>query len=222
MPEQNAVSTTQTAVARSGLYQLFAAVFSNPTDELLELMLSGEFQERLDYLSSELPYSITLDVKQQLEELDRHKLFIVYTTLFESGSQGVSLRELTYSTLTEKALLEELFRFYQHFGLEFAQGELRELPDLLPIELEFLHYLTFLEAEALKTNSQHANIGALQTAQSDFVNLHPGKWIGSFLERLQSQPDSGIYALLADLLFKFIKQEKLFLAGQTDNLIATD
>ena len=43
----------------------------------------------------------------------------------------------------------EVSEFYKHFGLNMNQEEgKRELPDHLCAELEFLHFLTFKEAQA--------------------------------------------------------------------------
>ena len=118
--------------------------------------------------------------------------------------------------------MEELFRFYQHFGLEFSRGELRELPDLLPVELEFLHYLTFLEAQASDIDHLQPNISALQAAQRDFIDLHPGRWIDNFIERLKSRADSGLYLSFAAMLRLFLKHERHYLSRSDTELIATD
>jgi TorA maturation chaperone TorD len=98
-----------------------------------------------------------------------------------------------------------------------------------------LHYLTYLEAEALKEGSDNnnnnnnngnnnsnnnRNIEALQNAQRDFINLHPGKWVQQFSSRLGKLPDSAVYSSLAELLHQFIVREKFYLSGSRDELIA--
>jgi DMSO reductase family type II enzyme chaperone len=231
MPDYLTENAAQQVSVRSQLYLCFATAFSYPDETFLDSLTSGEFFDLLVDLGTRLPYSNPFEgahIDRLQSEMVRQEIKVFYSTVFQSGNQAVPLRELAYSTLTEKALLEELFRFYQHFGLEFSQGELRELPDNLPIELEFLHYLTYLEAEALNEADNHSNNNsnnnnnreALHNAQRDFINLHPGKWVLQFSTRLAKLPDSAVYSSLAELLHQFIAREKFFLSGSREELIA--
>lgn len=221
MPEQKYSGASQVA-ARSQLYQSFATAFSTPGEEFLDSLMAGEFVDLLVQSGEQLPYSSPFANLDPLTgEMSRQEIKVFYSSFFESGIQAVSLRELAYSSLTEKSLLEELFRFYQHFGLNFSDGELRELPDNLAIELEFMHYLTFLETEAKSAGKENANIKALRSAQRDFINLHPGKWVQPFLARLQSLQNNSVYLDLADLLVHFIDSEQRFLSDPGNELIAT-
>ena len=228
MPDHLTENAVQQVSARSQLYLCFATAFSYPDETFLDSLASGEFSDLLVELGTRLPYSIPFEgahINRPCSEMDRQEIKVFYSTVFQSGNQAVPLRELAYSSLTEKALLEELFRFYQHFGLKFSQGELRELPDNLPIELEFLHYLTYLEAEVSKEggnngNNHNNNIEALRNGQRDFISLHPGKWIQQFSTRLGKLQGSAVYSSLAELLHQFIAREKFFLSGSRDELIA--
>src|SRR3990172_870421 len=77
-------------------------------------------------------------------------------------------------------LMEDLVRFYEHFGLIARPGD---HPDHLSAELEFMHYLAFKEAAAL------AHVGPvpdLQRAQRDFLDRHLCKWLPRVRERLLS------------------------------------
>jgi DMSO reductase family type II enzyme chaperone len=224
MPDRMTKTGGRHAAARSQLYQRFAVALSYPDESFIERLLNGEFCKDLIHLGAQLPYSDPfegLHIEKLQEGINKQEIQIFYSTFFLSGDQSVPLRELAYSNLTEKALNEELFRFYQLFGLEFSHGELRELPDNLPIELEFLHYLTFLEAEASEVEKANANIKALRAAQSDFLYLHPGRWVLSFSDRLKSVQGCDFYSILVDLLYQFIVREKHFLSGLKDKLIAS-
>ncbi|MBQ62679.1 MAG: hypothetical protein CMQ19_11460 [Gammaproteobacteria bacterium] len=225
MPEEEQNEVSQ-VVARSQLYQSFATAFSTPGDEFLDSLTAGEFVDVLFQAGEQLPYpspfaNLFTNNDPMPREMNRQEIQVFYSSFFESGGQAVSLRELAYSSVTEKSLLEELFRFYQHFGLNFSNGELRELPDNLAIELEFMYYLTFLETEAMSMDSNNTNIQALQSAQRDFINLHPGKWVQSFLTRLQSVQENSAYLDLAKLLVHFLESEQRFLSDSGKMLIAT-
>jgi DMSO reductase family type II enzyme chaperone len=208
-----ALCTAEHLEARSRLFQCFAEAFTHPGDDFLTRIFGGEFLSTLGSLGNRLPYPTPFEdpasplVPQGMEKQD---IRVFFTTTFESGHQGVSLRELAYSSLTEKALLEDVLRFYQHFGLGLSKGELREPPDSLPVELEFLHYLTYLEANAQKESGADHNSAALQRAQRDFIDRHIGAWVRPFMLKLKGVPDNGFYAGLADLMACFLESEQHF------------
>jgi DMSO reductase family type II enzyme chaperone len=79
--------------------------------------------------------------------------------------------------------MEEVIRFYNYFGLSMAETP-RELPDHLTTELEFLHFLTFREAEALQRGE---TADSYRRAQRDFIARHPGRWIPKLRQRLEAQ-----------------------------------
>jgi DMSO reductase family type II enzyme chaperone len=222
------ISTLGHVEARSQLYQCFATAFSDPGDDFLNSVFDGEFLEALHQLGNRLPYPGPFDttVKTLVPQgIQKQDIKVFYASCFEAGNQGASLRESGYSTLPEKARMEEIFRFYQYFGLDFSAGQLRELPDSLPVELEFMHYLTFLEAKSLQAESLNEaaenNINALQLAQRDFLSQHLGTWVQPFALKLESVLDCSFYPDLARLLQLFIQCEKRFLTGASDELIAT-
>ena len=197
--------------ARSRLFQSFAEAFTHPGDDFLTRVFSGEFLDTLVALGNRLPYPTPFKeptrplVPQGMEQQD---IRVFFATTFESGHQGVALRESAYSPLTEKALLQDVLRFYQHFGLELSEGQLREPPDSLPVELEFLHYLTYLEAQARQEPGSDHNWAALQRAQHDFIEGHLGLWTRPFMLKLKGVPDNGFYSTIADLMACFIESEQ--------------
>ena len=204
---------TQQAENRSQLFRLFAVAFSHPSDDFLDDVISGGFLDTLKDLGDGLPYPTPFAnaaMSPLPNGVTKKDIKVFFTTCFESGSQAVSLRESAYSTLTEKALLENVLRFYQHFGLELSTGALRELPDSLPVELEFLHYLAFLEAGTRSASGDTHNTAALQAGQRDFITRHLGTWARPFMLRLKSVPDNGFYADLADLMATFVEAEQRF------------
>jgi DMSO reductase family type II enzyme chaperone len=212
-PSADTLGSAQSAETRSQLYRCFATAFSHPSDDFLDSAFSGDFLTALTRLGAQLPYPTPFQTPTETlvpKGMAKEDISVFFTTCFEAGHQAVSLREIAYSTLTETALLEDLLRFYQHFGLELSGGALRELPDSLPVELEFLHYLSYLEANARRTPSGNNNVAALQRAQRDFIDRHPGNWIRPFMLRLKSVPDNGFYASVADLLARFLESEQRF------------
>lgn len=83
------------------------------------------------------------------------------------SKKGCSLSEGSYVSQDRSGLFEELVRFYEHFGLRRAEDA--ELPDHVVVELQFMHFLTFMEHEGLPSE-EHA--ASLQLAQRDFLSRH--------------------------------------------------
>ena len=81
--------------------------------------------------------------------------------------KACSLREASYTQADHSALFEELGRFYSFFGL--GRRERAELPDHLSVELEFMHYLTHLEAEQVQDAEE---LESVRRAQGDFLARH--------------------------------------------------
>jgi DMSO reductase family type II enzyme chaperone len=129
---------------RSLVYQGFAEAFRNP----------GGGHDILDEAIAPPP-SRELD-KAFMEAFDQalHK-------------GACSLYESAHITWDQTALFEDLVRAYDHFGLR--RKDIAELPDHISVELEFLHFLTYLEHQ----NAGDAEVlASLHRAQHDFLERH--------------------------------------------------
>lgn len=78
-----------------------------------------------------------------------------------------SLHEAAYAGGERSALLEELVRFYAHFGL--VREECAELPDHLAVELEFMVFLNRLEERCAQ---RQEDVAGVRRAQRDFLSRH--------------------------------------------------
>lgn len=190
------------------VFRCFAEAFSSPTEAFLDGLFSGAFLHTLAALGEALPYPNPFVLEDLLPEaMSRQDVRVFFATCFEAGGSPVSLRESAYSSRPEKALLEAVLRYYQHFGLGLSQGELREPPDSLAVELEFLHYLAFLELQARGEAGGAENAGALRRARHDFMARHLGAWIRPFMLKLKGVPGNAVYAGLAERLADFVDRE---------------
>jgi len=95
--------------------------------------------------------------------------------------KACSLREASYTQADHSALFEELGRFYSFFGL--GRSERAELPDHLSVELEFMHYLTHLEAEQAQDEVERESV---RRAQSDFLTRHLARLIDGVRQNLRA------------------------------------
>ena len=206
------------AAARSLGYRLFVVALGYPEGELLDVIRAGvlcdEIAAALEAVDPAL--GAALD-RPGLADVgpDDETLAVEYTRLFDVGAGGppAPLYGGLYSGARMKTM-EEAVRFYNYFGLRLSEGP-RELPDHLTTELEFLHYLTFCEAETLE---QGGDPGPFRRAERDFLARHPGSWVPKLVDRLGSQAPARFFAALFEALLRFLESEQAWLraaGGQT-------
>jgi DMSO reductase family type II enzyme chaperone len=201
----------QLAAARSRTYGVFAGAIEYPDAELCELIRSGTLaqglREALGAVDAELVEGIDWEALRDAGE-GEDDLAVEYTRLFDVGASGppCPLYGGLYVGARMKTM-EEAVRFYNHFGLSMAEKP-RELPDHITTELEFLHYLSFREAEALQTGG---DAGAFRRAQRDFVARHPGRWIPKLRQRLEQQEPMRFLREFVRQLDRFIEHERQYL-----------
>ncbi len=184
-----------TTAARSSLYALLASAFSFPTDEVAEMLAAGGFRDEMQALAPSLPYSLSLDGSPAGERsLAREEVGEHYLGLFDVGRtrppcplyEGAHRRG-------RKEVMEELVRFYEHFGLRHEAGD---LPDHLCTELEFMHYLAFKQTAALRSGT---DAEPYRLAQRDFLERHLVRWLPSVRGRLEQLEATPAYLSLARL-----------------------
>ena len=115
--------------------------------------------------------------------------------------------------------LADIAAFYRAFGLDVGE-EVRERPDHLSLELEFMHVLAYREAYA---RSHHGpdEVALLIDAQRAFLRDHLARWAPSF-SRLVVRKTSGPYGALAALLLEWGAAEARALGvGSVDELEVT-
>jgi DMSO reductase family type II enzyme chaperone len=214
-PSNPALRQEILAAERSRAYQIFCTAFAYPEDDLCQSIRSGELADALREVLNTLDPALLEGVDWAAlcdagEEED--DLAIEFTRLFDVGASGppCPLYGGLY-TGTRMKTMEEAVRFYNHFGLTLADDP-RELPDHLTTELEFLHFLAFREAEALKTG---ADPGSWRRAERDFVARHPGRWVPQLRKRLDNEEPMPFFRELVARLASFLEAEASHL-GRAD------
>ncbi|MFQ5697579.1 MAG: molecular chaperone TorD family protein [Myxococcota bacterium] len=173
------------AAGRSRAWLWFVTALDYPVDEALcdirEGRLADALAETLQALDPRLLEGLDLEALRDAGSGD--DLAVEYTRLFDLGTSGppCPLYGGLYGDARMKTM-EEAVRFYNHFGLSRVE-ERGELPDHLTTELEFLHYLAFREAQALRDGG---DAGPYRRAQRDFIERHPGRWVPELRKRLES------------------------------------
>jgi len=195
------------AAARSRCYLRLCAAFDYPDDALCEAIRAGDVAAALhaDLAAVDPTLAAGVDWDALRAAGDADDLAVEFTRLFDVGTSGppCPLSGGIYGGARMK-VMEEAVRFYNHFGLQLDEVR-RELPDHLQTQLEFLHYLSFRETEALVRGDDP---GAYRRAQRDFVARHPGRWVPRLRERLAEQQPLAYFDALVGLLDRFLERER--------------
>jgi len=199
----------QATAARSRLYQVLANAFAFPDQELFEAIRDGTLAQSLAQIAASLPYPLPDAIRPQLREAgDSYVDFeSEYVRLFDVGPAGppCPLYGGVYAG-DRMRTMEDATRFYNFFDLRIAP-DLRELPDHITTELEFMHYLTFRETEA---RQQGHDPGSLLRAERDFLSRHLCRWVPRMRERLAKQTTLPFLPALVDFALAFFEADRAY------------
>lgn len=215
-----------TQAGRSRIYHLLSQSWEYPGSEFIELVKDDTFVEGLRDVAAGLPYAVGIPEAalegRALQDVPPDDMEAEYIRVFSMGPGGppCPLREGSYAA-GRQSVVEELIRFYNHFGLSTTKGRQRKLPDDLSTELEFLHYLTFLEMTAVR-NSQDPS--PYRRAERDFLERRLLKWLPQLNERIDAFIARGytrinndviaFYRGLADFTETFARCDLRYVAAQ--------
>lgn len=197
--------------SRSLLYSLLSRGFRFPSPEHYERVRGGQFADEVQRAIMNLPHNglqggeLGRGVGLSYDQFQSN-----YIGLFEvGGDHGPPsfLYEGEYGGGRMK-VMEEVLRFYHHFGLRLS-AEKRDRPDHLASEIEFMHLLTFKETEALIRGQER---GAYLRAERDFLRFHLNEFVAAVAKGVGGK-QVPFYADLARLAESFCKNELAYLAS---------
>lgn len=201
----------ETARARSEFYGLLSELLSFPTEEMAAACSEGHIRDAAEKISAALPYSLPDEALSGLAVagLEYIDLQSDYIRLFDlpGGGPAMPLYAGVFAS-SRRDSMEELLRFYRHFGLTISQ-DAHDLPDAIPTVLEFLHYLAFREANP----GAGDDAAALRTAQGDVLGRHLLGWAGEAARRIEGKEPPPFYRAVLQLLNYYCQQEAAFLAA---------
>lgn len=183
--------------ARSGVYQVLAALFGDGGRTAFERAAGGLFVKELRDAARLLPFDLPLaepplvvdeaGYAQAYEELSATGALIGGRTAAERDEEIAALR-----------------REYDYFGL--VAGEDAALPaDHLAVELDFLQYLCFREAAA----SSGRLVASFRRAERDFLDAHVLTWVPPL--RAPSAEGSGaFFAWGLEVLQRFLAADHAY------------
>ncbi|MBI2060959.1 MAG: molecular chaperone TorD family protein [Nitrospirae bacterium] len=200
------LQATSPAASRCRFYRLLASAFAFPDHEFFEDIGNGRFRSAVEECARSLPYALEASLPTDPLPPAYDDFEAEYIRLFEVGLGGgppCPLYAGEYLGARMKTM-EEHLRFYNFFGLKLNEGDGRELPDHLTVELEFMHFLSFQEAQA---PADPESIQSLRHAQSDFLDRQPVRWLPLLAKKLAGQKPPPFYATLVEMTERFMKQD---------------
>ena len=206
--------TSAMAWLRCQTWGFFAAAMEYPEEELIALIRDGAVMRQARQLMASLHPQLdaVIDWPALAAAAQGDALAIEYTRLFDTTGPSGTACPLNSGILLgddgRMKLLEELVRFYNYFGLTAAGAPANELPDHLGAQLDFLNFLCAQEAQCLEAGEVADDY---RRAQRDFLQRHPGRWASPLAARLQGHQARRYYAVLLDLLERFVALEQLAL-----------
>jgi DMSO reductase family type II enzyme chaperone len=176
---------TDSAGARSRLFQMIALGFAHPVPELHSVLADGSYTKTLSSITAE---AVACGALLPFTQCSFADFEADYIHLFQMGRGGKPIIALTAGDHKElnkeqgrPEFLLQYTAWYKHFGLKMNQDEgANELPDHLVCQLEFMSWLSHLEDAAQEDFAlQHG----YRCAQRDFLQRH----LQPFLELLATE-----------------------------------
>lgn len=190
------------AAQRSRVYSLLATALAYPTRAGVDGIVSAADGGAPGYPA---------ELRPLLEDLpgiagDLGSLRQAHQRLFpQIESQETPGYETAYrgdEIFNQTAIMADIAGFYRAFGLEVG-GPLRERPDHVTVELEYLAFLCFKEAmSAERDDREQADVCA--DAERTFLADHLGDWGPELGRRIERHSDDEFYRLIGGLLDRWI------------------
>ena len=192
---------------RCDTYRLLAQCYYTPDKDTFEtfktlMELAGKHYENDERNSVDDDFTSIL--------IDHARLFIgPYQIL--APPYGSIYMENTGMIMGESTI--EAVNRYEESGLNIV---IKEVPDHIAIELEFMYFLIFKEIEQTINHSLEKAIH-YQTKQREFLSNHLGRWVFTFAEGIIDNAETNFYKSLALFTKRFIRDDLKFLSNIVDD-----
>lgn len=192
---------------RANIYKILSICYGQPNEEMGKLLeiLTGCLEQIQPDL---VPYSIAMRDAYSTNglsslQVDHARLFVGPFQVLAAPYGSIYL-EGNWKVMGESTL--DARTHYHNAGLKIHTS-LRNPPDHIAVELEFMYFLIF---EYLEMEDP-----AIIKSQEGFLLSHLGRWIASFTELIQKHAQTAFYQSFAAVTEKFVKEDmRLFLAAQ--------
>lgn len=207
------------AAARGATYALLAHAFEHPDDHFYELLADGSLREQFEALATRMPFDLAADAVRTGDDFDTlcaryNDLFVIGFSEYEDRTDGslstteppVPLYESAYRTEVSWTDVNlDLARAYDYYGLRPAEDD-RDHHDSLRLQLEFAGYLARREAAVDGADAARARL--------DLLDRHLRILVEGVADRIEDEPNTGVYGRFARALDDFTATDRAELADR--------
>jgi len=192
--------------ARGDCYRFLSACFCQPEKNVFqEEKLLQNLTKSLHNICPEAAL-FSASMEESILEYGNEELLVEYSRLF-IGPFGVVAPPYGSVYLDgERRVMGDstmkVIGMYRNQGLS-GSADVRELPDHVAVELEFMSYLVFEEIKAMEKSDLRAAVEAVEK-QERFSGEFLRRWIPPFCERIKENSENGFYTALAQCASTFI------------------
>jgi TorA maturation chaperone TorD len=198
-------------------YRLFGSLFLYPDEARLATLMevARELLSQSEPLAAFPFFGRWRRLLATLTTADGRSLTTIvpqkYVRLFRANSDGALCLpyESFYLDPQRKAagwIAAQLEREYAAAGLALSPF-LRELPDHVAVELEFMAFLCGREAEAWEEEALEKGLRVLER-QRTFLGEHLGRWFPAFTRQVAVADQGGLYAVAAEAAAAFVHHDR--------------
>lgn len=194
------------------LYKLIAAGFGYPSKELYFNIKKNEYFDEFKSAFTGVNLNVDLDLLANSKNLltlkdDYFQDYEArYIMDFETNKPkpSCSLYERNYvENFSNAQILLELKAFYKNFELTKSVN-FHDAEDHIVFELEFMHFLTFKELQALEMGLDYT---PYQKCKKDFLKRHLLQWIPKLEQKMLNNKVSDFHQLLISTLNSLINHD---------------
>lgn len=187
----------ENAIRRAQVYGFLAEALLYPRENWSEDgKVVAEIVRSLGWINVRV--RIPTAVLPELQAAHRH-------TFGAAGSMGYETEYGLPHEYRQSQEMADIAGFYRAFGFNLG-GMVRERPDHVAVELEFMHILALKEAYALETNMpEHAEICV--DAQGKFLQDHLGRWVNLFAQSVAHNAPDSLFVAVAQFTADFVQAD---------------
>jgi putative dimethyl sulfoxide reductase chaperone len=187
-------------------FKLLAVFFYEPEMELWKQEdILFRFAEEMNKIVPDA-FPAANRMGQALTNIDEEQMQVDYAALFVgpfellAAPYGSVYLERTKRIMGDSTMA--VLDLYRQAGLKV---DIKDAPDHIAIELEFLHYLYSIEGKASQ-DGDRAKERHTENLRVHFLNTCLGPWVHQFCQSIQSGTENLFYINLAECLELFIAQ----------------
>lgn len=187
-------------------FKLLAVFFYEPEMALWKQEdILNQFSSTVQTISSGA-FHLAQQMRDANEEIDEEQMKVDYAALFVGPFE---LQAAPYGSIyldKSKRIMGDstmaVLQLYREAGLKL---DVKDAPDHIAIELEFIHYLYSLEAEAIQDGDNEKAI-RVANLRTHFLSSCLVPWVHPFCQSIKNGTNNVFYVNLADCLEVFIAE----------------